>query len=159
MSGAEKSTRSREDCEHCVLCGAVDTKFHRVHTCEALETVREDKRELLATVAGEFTHLLQATEHSEAPLFRLACQTRALPPSLPGILGQHRLQVFTDGSAMFSSIPVARLMYWSVVASTVTGTAESCAAWLQRPLAERALAFRVVVQGCTPGYRLLCGLS
>ena len=56
MSGAEKSTWSRLDCQHCELCGELDSKHHRVH-----------------------------------------------PPLVPADPVPHRLQLFSDGSAIHSS--------------------------------------------------------
>ena len=62
-----------------------------------------------------------------------------------------RVQIFTDGAARYSACPVARLTYWAVVMSSLQGSPAECEAWRQRPCAERAATFRVLVQGCTPG--------
>ena len=154
MSGAEKSTWSRLDCEFCALCGERDTKAHRVFTCTALNTVHELHRALLDTVSAEFpswVHLTVARQHAEAPFFRLACHARQLPPVLPPLPCAGRIQLFSDGSAVHSSIPVARLTYWAVVASRVDGTHDQCVAWRAQSPAQQAANFHVLVQGCTPG--------
>ena len=153
MSGAEKSVWSRLDCLHCELCGEVDSKHHRIHTCPALQSAREEHLSLLATVADEFpewTHLTVATQHKDSAFFRLACQARALPPVLPAVHMPCRLQLFTDGSATNSSIPVARLTYWAVVISASDGSPEACQAWAASSSPAQAADFRVLVQGSTP---------
>ena len=153
MSGAEKSAWSSQASSECPLCGCMDTKHHRLYTCEALSTVRESHKDILEITQKEFplwTHLLVGTQHPEAPLFRLSCQSRRLPPLVPSP-PSGRVQIFTDGSARHPSCPSARLTYWAVICSTVPGHETSCAEWRSRPRKEQGACFRVLMQGCTPG--------
>ena len=140
MSGAEKSTWSSQVSQECQLCGELDTKHHRLYTCQALATVREAHLDILEVSEREFphwTHLLVGTQHPDASLFRLSCQSRRLPPLVPApVTG--RVQIFTDG---LRGTPRAQL----------PGSPAECEAWRQRPCTERAATFRVLVQGCTPG--------
>ena len=67
---------------------------------------------------------------------RLLTSARKLPDvvstSFRGLVSR-----FTDGSAIHSNCPPARLTYWSVVVSTVETSAESVAAWAAFPDAPR----------------------
>ena len=153
LSNAEKSTWSRVVTSECSLCGALDTKHHRLFTCPALMDVRQDHLEIMDQVQQFFpwwTHMLAAHEPEDLPFLRLVCGSRTLPPTLPLPENSRKLYLFTDGSAHNSSNPEARLTYWSVVWCHGVRDMHDLDAWEQLSLPAKVSSYRVVAQGCTP---------
>ena len=154
MSGAEKAVWSKVDDGTCPLCGALDTKGHRLFGCPAMADIRRPYEPLLHTVQTDFpewAHLFVGTEHEQQAFLRLVTSARTLPPLLPAPPGVSRLTLFTDGSARFSNCPPARLTYWSVVMAPCFASSADMDAWCALSPALRAASFRVLVQGSTPG--------
>ena len=153
MSGAEKLQWSQVETGLCPLCGGKDTKIHRLFSCPALSDIRAPYMALLHTVQADFpewVHMFAATEHDKQGMLRLITSARQLPP-LVQTSYSGRVTLFTDGSALHSNCPPARLTYWSVVCSSLDCDSPDLAAWARLPATTRALQFRVLVQGSTPG--------
>ena len=153
MSGAEKLQWSQVETGLCPLCGGKDTKGHRLFSCPALSDIRAPYMALLHTVQADFpewAHMFAATEHDKQGMLRLITSARQLPP-LVQTSHSGRVTLFTDGSALHSNCPPARLTYWSVVCSSLDCDSPDLVAWARLPATTRALQFRVLVQGSTPG--------
>ena len=153
MSHAEKASWSADVLDLCPLCGAKDTKFHRLYECSPLSTVREPYAHLLQQVQRHrpwWTHLFMASEHDDAFMFRLISTSRQLPPLVnrpaPGFV-----QLFSDGAARHSSSPTARLIYWSVVQACGPSSPVSPTDWVRLGHESRRASFSVVCMGATPG--------
>ena len=153
MSKAEKSTWSRDTTEHCDLCGQLDTKWHRLFQCEATRHVRDAHKEIVQVVQSEFAHWAYLTVAEEPPdldFLRVVTKHRSLPPVLEPPPWTASVFLFTDGSAHNSSCADARLTYWSVVWCRGIGCSSEILAWSHKSHCERAAAFQVLGQGCTP---------
>ena len=154
MSGAEKNSWSRSDLEACPLCGGTDTKSHKMFTCPALATAREPYKQVLDQVATDrpfWAHMPFASWPDSASLLQLLLQSLRLP-GIGACMGPpaEETELFTDGSALHTEYPLARVTVWAVVAGC-----RSRAVWLpqeNRHLPEcLGCSFSVLVQGCTPG--------
>ena len=153
MSQAEKSTWSTDTSELCPLCGATDTKEHRLYECMPLASTREPYSELLSRSREDrpwWPHMFAASEHADTAMFRLISTWRPFP-SVPTPLQWGHVQLFTDGSARHSSCPTARQTYWSVVRATGPGVPVNVDAWVRLSAQERLAIFQVVCMAATPG--------
>ncbi|CAE7397534.1 unnamed protein product [Symbiodinium sp. CCMP2592] len=150
MSGAEKASWSREDHEHCPLCGQQDTKAHRVFECQPLDAARQEHQTVLQQVQGScpyWTHMTFAPLPSEAPLLKLILQGLKLPPLASPAAAASQLCLFTDGSAQYNNTAQARVATWAVIRADPE--------WKQEiangvPGAQTA-GFQILAQGCVPG--------
>ena len=154
MCGQQKVTWSRVDDGLCPLCGAEDTKQHRVFDCPALSEARVGYEGVLSDVQRfypHWPHLLYASEHPDNSMLRLMAQSRKLPAVPAWTLATRRLSLFTDGAAHHSSCPPARLTYWAIVLSLHTFDSGFVQGWDGLDAKHQAAAFRVLCQGSTPG--------
>ena len=123
-------------------------------TCPALATAREPYKQVLDQVATDrpfWAHMPFASWPDSASLLQLLLQSLRLP-GIGACMGPpaEETELFTDGSALHTEYPLARVTVWAVVAGC-----RSRAVWLpqeNRHLPEcLGCSFSVLVQGCTPG--------
>ena len=152
MSGAEKQTWSRMDCDACSLCGQLDTKAHRIFSCPVLEPQRRPHLNCLEQVQahhGHWVHLPYVSWPFEASVLQLLVSQLRLPALAAPFQGASAT-IFTDASALHTSCPSARLTAWAAV----VGSCPTEACELMPPdMAPDKLVqtFAVIAQGCTPG--------
>ena len=160
-SGACKALWAADADGLCPLCGASDTKEHRILHCPATDHIRRPWLPYVTEALSRLPHWLHGPygtepEHTEVP--RLVFATRTLP-ALPNPLPWLRptvdapvLNLFTDGSCRHPCVPVASVAAYAVV-QDVRPPGVSVAAvrahWLQTGLMPPLLV--VVTQGAVPG--------
>ena len=160
-SAAAKHQWDEDIPEECPLCGARQTKEHKLLWCPALATVRKPHQEFLDYALANWPHWCHgpfAVSPPNTEVNRLIFHTRALLPplQLPGVLDlpgpRGFLRMFTDGSCKHPTLPLASRASFSVVVDTSTCDAEIpglLAEW--RAHGNLPPCFRVHSVGLVPG--------
>ena len=122
-SGAMKAKWDGGEDNSCPLCGAVDSKSHRLLECPATEHIRNRWRRLIEPILlarPSWTHGFYATLPPDLDIANLLFATRKfevgsaqLLPTL--VRGLSKLRFFTDGSCSFPGFPYARHAGFGVV--------------------------------------------
>ena len=126
-SGAMKAKWDGGEENDCPLCGAVDSKHHRLFQCPATESVRSHWRPVVEPIfltRPSWAHSFCATLPPDVEIVNLLFATRRftvgsarLLPSL--VQGLPKLRFFTDGSCNFPGVPYARHAGFGVVLDTM----------------------------------------
>ena len=115
-SAAAKSKWDDECGAECLMCGAKQTKRHKVLECPALQSVRAPVQAFLDYVVDNWPHWIHgpfAVCPPDTEVHRLVFHTRQLLPPLPlpaelGLPGPRGfLRMFTDGSCAHPTLPLA----------------------------------------------------
>ena len=159
-SGAAKHKWEPAVPDMCPLCGAKDTKEHRLLTCSALEHVYKDWAGLMQYCLDRWPHWLHglyAVRAEGALVTNLIFAQRRMPAASNKAaqeLARHipRLLLFTDGSCRHPTVPVASHSGFAVVMALTTDVElvlEEFERW--RATGCHSNLFCVVCQGLTPG--------
>ena len=108
--------------ETCPLCGAVDTRTHRILECPATGHVRWHWQSYIDMCLSKWPHWLHgpyAVVPDGIEMPNLTFASRRLTQgvnaqALPLAVGMTRLRLFTDGSCLFAEVPVARIAAYAV---------------------------------------------
>ena len=126
-SGAMKAKWDQGKDNSCPLCGALDSKVHRLLECPATESVRAHWRPLIDPIIKarpSWTHAFYATLPPDLDIANLVFATRRFSVGsarlLPEVVeGLSRLRFYTDGSCKFPGLPRARHAGFGVVLDTM----------------------------------------
>ena len=160
-SAAGRSRWADDEEPECPLCGAYQTKYHKLLQCPATSHVLEPVRELVEYALDRWPHWVHgpfALEPPDLEVNRLIFATRKLPTALPlpnsmDIPGSRGfLRMFTDGSCCHPTMRLASRAGFAVVVDTSTTDAEIPLLMQQwRQNRQLPQCFRVHQLGLVPG--------
>eukprot|EP00438_Fugacium_kawagutii_P027321 Skav202721 [mRNA] locus=scaffold654:963827:967240:+ [translate_table: standard] len=127
----QKVQWAQDQTEQCAFCDDTDSRFHRLHECQAFQHVRGDHQDTLNYYASRellihelpviFRHDDFHVLHTIAFQHVEACLSDHLHLKLRGLQQDGIcLEFFTDGSLLFPQLPTARHGAYSVVLDTCT---------------------------------------
>ena len=120
QSEKQKSLWAEDSQGICKLCGAEDTKEHRLLFCPSLESVRNKHPgaiRILKQCRPEWIHIPCARLHPDVMIHRALMHHlhNSKVNDMPDLSDIHHVKFFTDGGCMFPTDPFARIATWSVV--------------------------------------------
>ena len=120
QSEKQKSLWAEDSQGICKLCGAEDTKEHRLLFCSSLESVRNKHPgaiRILKQCRPEWIHIPCARLHPDVMIHRALMHHlhNSKVNDMPDLSDIHHVKFFTDGGCMFPTDPFARIASWSVV--------------------------------------------
>ena len=165
LSGAAKATWDPLQSSACPMCGALDTKHHRLLHCPATEQARRPFQALLDVIAQEtpeWFHCPFPGSHAAEPFLRLLWRSRAViapaivPAAPPSLEAAGEVHLFTDGTCANPVCPEARHAAWAVI--LYVGPWPFQQEWVHNTAANlrnMATWFVVVAQGVVPGLQTI----
>lgn len=119
QTGSQQSQWSHNHDGACFLCGAFETRKHRLLECASTQDVRDRRQtacDILEQHRPEWQYLPLARQHSNQSLYYLFCDSVVLRPT--GTFqetGSQHLKLFTDGGGRHPTMPTCGLATWAIV--------------------------------------------
>ena len=165
LSDAAKATWDPLQSPLCALCGATDTKHHRLLHCPATLSARRPFMSLLEVIdkdCSEWFHCPYPGGHAAEPFLRLLWRSRSIiaparvVSDIPSLTAAGEVHMFTDGTCAHPTCPEARHAAWAVL--LYVGPWPFPSAWVSQEWGHRPAAsswFAVVAQGVVPGVQTI----
>ena len=119
QTAAQKSKWDDDAVDECELCGASDTRAHRLLECMPLQEVRAESLDACSNLQGprpEWIYLPIPRCHDDLTAFRAFVNSVKVPEVVaPRNCDLSRMRFFTDGGARYPRYCDARIATWAVV--------------------------------------------